>query len=135
VKAKPTEFLILRFSKCGNMQKVADDCVAMLGAYHFNRNVNLNEAVLSTLAGRVITVFDQGDFNQFPVHLKQTQGFCPSNRSSATRSKRSRTATTIPTCGAAVLRKYSNTGSHTGNLKKQVATLAEGPTSSRNCWA
>jgi len=131
VKAKPTEFLILRFSKCGNMQKVADDCVAMLGAYHFNQNVNLNEAVLSTLAGRVITVFDQGDFNQFPVHLKQTQGILPVKSLFGDKKQKIPHGDYNPHMwGLQYFGKYSNTGSHTGNLKKQVATLAEGPTSS-----
>ncbi len=64
VTANPSEFLILKFSKCFNLQNVVDACVDVLGDKQFNHNVaasapiNLNTRVVNSLAGFVITLFD-----------------------------------------------------------------------------
>ena len=73
----PGEFLILRFSKCADMEGLANQCLLKLGAEHFAQNVNLNVALINSLQGRVITVFDQEDFKKFSATLKATPGILP----------------------------------------------------------
>lgn len=64
VAAHPSEFLILKFSKCYNLKDVVDSCVRVLGDTQFNHNssggaaINLNTRLVGSLAGKVITLFD-----------------------------------------------------------------------------
>jgi hypothetical protein len=122
------EFLILRFSKCGDMEEVVNQCLLKLGNEHFSRNVNLNEALVSSLQGKVITVFDHEDFIKFPVELKAVPGILPVK---ALFNSGGPHATYDPlTWGLQYFGKYSNTRSAEKNIGKQMQTLAQGPTSS-----
>ncbi len=122
-----TEFLILRFSKCGNMEEVARTCRAVLGTTQYQQNVNLNEATIASLAGKVVTVFDQGDFNKLPVDLKSTPGILPC---AGLFSKDGDHVAYSPLkWGMQYFGKYSNTRSSKRNRAKQLKTLAQGPSS------
>jgi hypothetical protein len=55
--ATSSEFLILRFSKCGDYNAVVNACNVMLAGCLYKTGGNLNTAKLSTLAGKVITVY------------------------------------------------------------------------------
>lgn len=63
VTTHPNEFLILKFSKCYNLDNVVDTCLTVLGDKHFNprAKVNLNMMPVSRLAGNVITLFSESD--------------------------------------------------------------------------
>jgi hypothetical protein len=63
VTTHPNEFLILKFSKCFNLDNVVQTCLAVLGDKQFNprAKVNLNMLLVSQLAGKVITLFAEGD--------------------------------------------------------------------------
>lgn len=63
VDAHPNEFLILKFSKCFNLQGVVDTCLAVLGDKQFNprAKVNLNMMLVKNLKGKVITLFAESD--------------------------------------------------------------------------
>lgn len=122
-----TEFLILRFSKCGNMEEVARTCVEVLGDSRFQQNVNLNEATIGSLAGKVITVFDQVDFNTLPLDLKSTPGILPC---AGLFSKGGDHIDYSPyKWGMQYFGKYSNTRSSKRNRDKQLKTMAQGPSS------
>jgi hypothetical protein len=59
VVANATEFLILKFSKCKNWSAIADACVTQLGTEHYTGAGNINTCTVGSLAGKVITVFDE----------------------------------------------------------------------------
>ena len=61
VDTHPTEFLIMKFSKCFNLQNVLDKCLEVLKGSQFQTDwtCNLNTQPVSTLAGHVITLFDE----------------------------------------------------------------------------
>lgn len=60
VDTHPTEFLMMKFSKCYNLGNVVAKCLEVLQGSQFkSRTVcNLNETTVSVLAGHVITLFD-----------------------------------------------------------------------------
>jgi len=60
VRLNPSEFLILKFSKCKNWVDIAETCIGALGAAHYKEAGNLNNKTVQQLAGKVITVFDHG---------------------------------------------------------------------------
>jgi hypothetical protein len=122
------ELLILRFSKCGDMVDVANQCLLKLGSEHFARNVNLNVALVSTLQGKVITIFDQEDFNKFPAALKATPGILPVK--SLFNSDGAHPTYEPNKWGLQYFGKYSNTRSIEKNIKKQMETLAQAPATS-----
>ena len=124
------EFLILRFSKCGNMEEVANQCILKLGDQRFDRNVNLNVQLINTLQGRVITVFDQEDFDKFPAALKATPGILPVKSLFETGDAGGHAKYEPYTWGLQYFGKYSNTRSTEKNISKQLQTLAQGPVSS-----
>ena len=59
VTTNPTEFLILKFSKCANWSSIANACIMRLGPAHYTDAGNLNNKTVRQLSGRVITVFDE----------------------------------------------------------------------------
>ncbi|OOG63864.1 hypothetical protein B0E46_07920 [Rhodanobacter sp. B04] len=59
VTTNPTEFLILKFSKCANWASIANACITRLGPAHYTDAGNLNNKTVRQLSGRVITVFDE----------------------------------------------------------------------------
>ena len=122
------ELLILRFSKCGDMVDVANQCLLKLGGEHFAGNVNLNVALISTLQGKVVTIFDQGDFAKFPAPLKTTPGILPVK--SLFNSDGAHPAYEPTKPGLQYFGKYSNTRSIEKNIKKQMETLAQAPATS-----
>ena len=122
------EFLILRFSKCGDMDDVVNQCILKLGDERFSQNVNLNEALISSLQGKVITVFDQEDFNKFPPELKSIPGILPVK---ALFNSDGTHADYMPLkWGLQYFGKYSNTRSAEKNIKKQMQVLSQVPASS-----
>jgi hypothetical protein len=52
-----TEFLILKFDKCKNVEDIADACLDKLDGVLFEKKANLNNCTLNDLAGRVLPVF------------------------------------------------------------------------------
>ena len=59
VANNPTEFLILKFSKCYNWPDIARTCVQHLAGQHYTGAGNLNNKTVQDLAGTVITIFDE----------------------------------------------------------------------------
>lgn len=122
------EFLILRFSKCGDMQDVVNQCILKLGDERFAQNVNLNIASINSLQGKVITIFDQGDFNKLSPASKATPGILPVK---AMFNSEEGHATYEPyKWGLQYFGKYSNTRSTDKNIRKQLEILSQGPVSS-----
>jgi hypothetical protein len=128
VLQNPDEFLILRFSKCGDMMEVVNQCLLKLGGERFAQNVNLNVATVQSLQGKVITVFDRGDFDKFPATVKATPGILPVV--SLFGSEGTHASYAPHQWGLQYFGKYSNTRSTEKNLEKQMRQLAQGPTSS-----
>jgi hypothetical protein len=60
VQAVPSEFLILKFSKCYNWADIARTCIARLqGQPWYSHYGNLNNRTVQELAGHVITLFHE----------------------------------------------------------------------------
>jgi hypothetical protein len=60
VQANPTEFLILKFSKCYNWADIARTCITHLnGPQWYTQWGNLNNRTVQELSGHVITVFSE----------------------------------------------------------------------------
>jgi hypothetical protein len=132
VRDNGEEFLILRFSKCGDMGQVVNTCINVLGNARFDRNVNLNTALVSTLAGKVIIVIDEPDFNKLPTMLKvQNPGILCCKALFGDKKKGVPHAKYNPHMwGVQYFGKYSNTRKTKENIKKQLNNLADGPASS-----
>jgi hypothetical protein len=129
VMKNPEEFLILRFSKCGDMLDVANQCILKLGAERFASNVNLNVATVASLQGKVVTVFDRGDFDKFPAQLKSTPGILPVK--ALFNKEGTNHAEYNPNMwGLQYFGNYSNTGDKKKNIKKQMKIMSQGPISS-----
>lgn len=73
VESNPSEFLILKFSKCYNWSDIAFTCLEELGDVHYSKGGNLNTKKVSELAGTVITVFDE----PARAHLGDYPRLCP----------------------------------------------------------
>lgn len=128
VLANPEEFLILRFSKCGNMEEVVDQCLLKLGDERFASNVNLNVALVSSLLGKVIVIVEQADFDKLPHRHKMTPGILPVRGLFGAEG----TAADYQPYkwGLQYFGKYSNTRSSEKNIRKQLDVLAQGPVTS-----
>ncbi len=129
VMKNPEEFLILRFSKCGDTEDVANQCILKLGGERFAANVNLNVATIASLQGKVITVFDRGDFNKFPAQLKSTPGILPV-KALFNKDGSGHAEYEPHMWGLQYFGSYSNTGDVKKNIKKQKKILSQGPISS-----
>lgn len=129
VMKNPEEFLILRFSKCGDMEEVANQCILKLGNQRFASNVNLNIATIASLQGKVIVVFDSGDFNKFPALLKSTPGILPV-KAMFNKKGEGHAEYNPHMWGLQYFGNYSNTGDKKKNIKKQLNILSQGPVSS-----
>jgi hypothetical protein len=129
VMKNPEEFLILRFSKCGDMEEVANQCILKLGDQRFASNVNLNVATIASLQGKVIVVFDSGDFNKFPAVLKSTPGILPV-KAMFNKKGDGHAEYNAYMWGLQYFGNYSNTGDKKKNIKKQLNILSQGPISS-----
>ncbi len=125
----PEEFLILRFSKCGDMVDVANQCILKLGEQRFARNVNLNVATVASLQGKVVVVFDRGDFDKFPPQLKATPGILPV-KALFNKEGTGHGEYDPMMWGLQYFGSYSNTGDVKKNIKKQANILSQGPISS-----
>ena len=125
----PEEFLILRFSKCGDTEDVANQCILKLGAERFAANVNLNVATIASLQGKVVTVFDRGDFDRFPAQLKSTPGILPV-KALFNKSGTGHAQYQPHMWGLQYFGSYSNTGNVKKNIKKQQGILSQGPITS-----
>lgn len=70
VAAYPSEFLILKFSKCFNLEGVIDSCLTILGDKQFNprAKVNLNMMLVKSLRGKVITLFAESDLRKLNLN-------------------------------------------------------------------
>jgi hypothetical protein len=58
VEQNPSEFLILKFSKCFNWVAVAEACLNILEGVHYAGQGNINKKKCGELAGKIITAFD-----------------------------------------------------------------------------
>lgn len=129
VMANTDEFLILRFSKCGNMEEVVNQCLLKLGNERFAQNVNLNVALISSLQGKVVVIIDQGDFDKLPTLLKATTpGLLPVK--AMFNSDGAHASYDPHKWGMQYFGKYSNTRSSAKNARKQAEILSQGPVSS-----
>jgi hypothetical protein len=129
VLVNPGEFLILRFSKCGNMEEVVNQCLLKLGNERFAQNVNLNVALVGSLQGKVIVIIDQEDFDKLPTALKvSAPGLLPVK--AMFNSEGGHASYDPNKWGLQYFGKYSNTRSSAKNARKQAEILAQGPVSS-----
>lgn len=74
VATNPTEFLILKFSKCANWGDIAETCIRVLGEQQYRDGGNLNNKTVQQLAGRVITVFDESARKHLTEVITQQRG-------------------------------------------------------------
>lgn len=74
VDTHPTEFLIMKFSKCYNLENVVAKCIEVLQGSQFKSRTmcNLNVTKVSKLAGHVITLFDPKALSE--LNLNNTSG-------------------------------------------------------------
>lgn len=122
------EFLLLRFSKCGNMQEVVEKCIAVLGPN--NQNVlpgtikNLNTATVGELKGKVYVLVDSKDYNKLPVALRQpSHGIMPTKGLFNSKKGKPHFPYSENFPGVQYFGKYSNTNKVAKNLDKQTANL------------
>ncbi|MFG6489776.1 hypothetical protein ACG04R_24075 [Roseateles sp. BYS78W] len=139
VTKNPTEFLILKFSKCYNLKDVVDTCVRVLGDTQFNYNksggapVNLNTRTVGSLAGKVITLFAPSDLEELGFVIRgQIYSGCLSFGELFDKKTKSSRAYNKDFNGLQYFGKFSDTADIKDNTKKQTKTLGGGTTCDRD---
>lgn len=139
VTTKPSEFLILKFSKCFNLKDVVDTCVRVLGETQFNHNksggakINLNTRTVGSLAGKVITLFDPKDMESLGFVINgQIYSGCLSFGELFDKNTKSSKTYQPNFHGLQYFGKFSSTSDVKTNTKKQTKLLASGQACDRN---
>ena len=139
VGANPTEFLILKFSKCYNLKDVVDSCLRVLGDVQFNHNksggapINLNTRMVGSLAGKVITLFDPKEMEKLGAVIRgQVYSGCLSFGELFDKETGSSRQYQKDFNGLQYFGKFSSTDDIKKNTKKQTATMGGGITCDRN---
>ncbi|MFT7287476.1 MAG: hypothetical protein ACI87W_001590 [Halieaceae bacterium] len=130
VKLNGDEFLVLRFSKCTDMQHVAEMYASTLGADMLSSNMHLNTALVSTLRGKVIVLIDSGEWGKVSAHFKAGHPGVMQVKARFNKTKaRFKKATIDPPeynshfLGLQYFGKYSNTGDAKKNQKSQAKIM------------
>jgi len=139
VGANPSEFLIMKFSKCYNLQSVVDTCVRVLGDSQFNHNksgnqaINLNKRTVSSLGGKVITLFDPKELAKLSgVVGGQIYSGCLSFGELYDKETKSSKAYDAAFHGLQYFGKFSDTSDVKDNTKKQKKLMEAGTACDKN---
>ncbi|CAM4084755.1 hypothetical protein [Roseateles saccharophilus] len=139
VAANPSEFLILKFSKCYNLKDVVDTCVRVLGDTQFNHNtsggakINLNTRTVGSLAGKVITLFDPKELEKLgPVINGQIYSGCLSFGELFDKETGASRQYQKDFHGLQYFGKFSSTDDIKKNTKKQAKQMGSGVTCDRD---
>ena len=139
VVANPSEFLILKFSKCYNLKDVVDTCVRVLGDTQFNYNksggaaINLNTRTVGSLAGKVITLFDPKELEKLGFVIRgQIYSGCLSFGELFNKETKTSRQYQKEFHGLQYFGKFSNTDDIKKNTKKQAATMGGGTSCDRD---
>ncbi|MBI3348950.1 MAG: hypothetical protein HY020_17295 [Burkholderiales bacterium] len=139
VAANPSEFLILKFSKCYNLKDVVDTCVRVLGDVQFNHNtsggapINLNTRTVGSLGGKVITLFDPKELEKLGFVINgQIYSGCLSFGELFDKDTGGSRAYQSQFHGLQYFGKFSSTDDIKKNTKKQKAQMGNGVTCDRN---
>jgi hypothetical protein len=139
VAANPSEFLILKFSKCYNLMDVVDTCVRVLGDAQFNHNksggakINLNTRTVASLAGKVITLFDPKEMEKLGFVAKgQIYSGCLFYGELFDKETKSSKAYETEFHGLQYFGKFSSTSDVKTNTKKQTKLMESGTACHKN---
>jgi hypothetical protein len=139
VTANPTEFLILKFSKCRNLKDVVDTCVRVLGDTQFNHNtgggasINLNTRTVGSLAGKVITLFSPSEMEELGAVVRgQIYSGCLYFGELFDKETKASKGYRKDFHGMQYFGKFSNTSDIKDNTKKQAKTLGSGTSCDRD---
>jgi hypothetical protein len=139
VAANPSEFLILKFSKCYNLKDVVDTCVRVLGDAQFNHNksggakINLNTRTVASLGGKVITLFDPNEMAKLGfVAQGQIYSGCLAFGELFDKESKSSKAYIKEFHGLQYFGKFSSTSDVKTNTKKQTKLMQTGTACDRD---
>lgn len=131
VRDNPSEFLILKFSKCFNWPDIAEHCRQLLQGNRYTGGGNLNNKTVAQLAGNVITIFDESSRRVLGSYVRSIEMFGEPHGimfCKALYDKKSGTSKGyLPNyAGLQYFGKFSSTPEIDKNTNKQRATLETG---------
>jgi hypothetical protein len=131
--AYATEFLILKFSKCYNLEQIIESCLQNLGAkwYAPGALTNLNTQQVNALAGRVITLFSEKELGKvsltkFPRAPGQQYAGCLTFRELYDKKANTTKVYQPNYHGLQYFGKFSSTNNVATNTQKQNALMQLG---------